>query len=618
MTAAIEHGVGRALDDEIQRAFDKLEKAGVLVALSEGGYTTKKMLGSEMWSLDQVRAQKGQTPKMMETEAVAARIAKAEGRQRFKYSEGQKEAISKVLTSKDRYIGVQGLAGTGKTTMLKSLREMAQEQGYKVRGMAPTGAASKVLARETGIATDTVSMFQIKERQLQKDIAFDKQNAPDFQRKAELWIVDESSFLSQRQKVQIDHMAEKAGAKVVYLGDTLQLQGVEAGKPFELAHRNGMETAYMTEINRQKTADLKGAVDIITGRDNLREGQRLSRVVLNNNARAFEYMEKAGMIREIPEKSEGDKGRLVAAVVQDILKLDKTERERTIVITAYNEDRRAINAGVREGLKELGELSRSEDTREIYTSRGWTRVMLKEAQYYKAGDVVRFGRDYQKIDAKKGEYMRVSAVDAPNGTVVLEKEDGSVIAWQPRKHNKIEVYYCDTRELAKGDMIRITRNDGEFKNGEVARVAAVVGNKVMLELKQGKDVSLHQVDLSRNKHWDHAYAQTVHASQGATQHRVIFHIRAPQTEGEKQQELALENMAKVFGDRSFYVGVTRASHELRIYTNDKAVAARAVAAKQDKTSAVETIWQHKRAAAITASRVGERTMLPQRSGDLQR
>lgn len=48
-------------------------------------------------------------------------------------------------------------------------------------------------------------------------------------------------------------------------------------------------------------------------------------------------------------------------------------------------------------------------------------------------------------------------------------------------------------------------------------------------------------------------------------------------------------MAKVFGDRSFYVGVTRASHELRIYTNDKAAAAKAVSLKQDKTSAVETI-----------------------------
>lgn len=618
MQTALEHGVGRVSPTEVRKAFDKLEAEGHLIKLPDDNYTTAKMLSSEQWALDQVRAEKGKTPQIMTGDAVAEQLSKAEGRQGFKYTVGQKEAISTVLTSEDRYVGVQGLAGTGKTTMLKSLREMAQEQGYTVRGMAPTGAASKVLARETGIATDTVSMFQIKERQLQKDIEFAKQYAPDFQRKAEVWIVDESSFLAQRQKAQLDHMAEKAGAKVVYLGDTLQLQGVEAGKPFELAQRDGMETAYMTEINRQKTADLKEAVDIITGRDTLGDGQRLTQVELTNNARAFEYMDKAGMIREIPEKSEEDKGRLVGAVVQDILKLDKAERERTIVITAYNEDRRAINAGVREGLKEQGELSRSEDTREIYTSKGWTRAMQKEAQYYKAGDVVRFGRDYQQIDAKKGEYMRVSAVDAPNGTVLLQKEDGSVIAWQPKKHNKIEVYDRDTRELAKGDLIRITRNEGEFKNGEVARVAAVAGDKVTLELKQGKDVSLHQVDLSRNKHWDHAYAQTVHASQGATQHRAIFHIRAPQTESEKKQERALENMAKVFGDRSFYVGATRASHELRIYTNDKAVAAKAVAAKQDKTSAVETIRKHERATAITADKVGERPVSPQRNGDVQR
>jgi len=615
MAAGIEHGAGRVSASEVKRAFDKLEKAGDLVALPDGNYTTKKMLGSEMWALDQVRAQKGQMPRMMEQGAVAARIGRAESQQGFKFSEGQKEAISKVLTSEDRYVGVQGLAGTGKTTMLKAMREMAQEQGYTVRGMAPTGAASKVLARETGVAADTVSMFQIKERQLQKDIEFAKRYAPDFQRKAEVWVVDESSFLSQRQKAQLDYMAEKAGAKVVYLGDTLQLQGVEAGKPFELAQRDGMETAYMTEINRQKTPDLKQAVDIITGRDGLGDGQRLTQVELNNNTRAFEYMDKAGMIREIPEKNDEDKGRLIAAVVQDVLKLDKTERERTIVITAYNEDRKAINAGVREGLKEQGEVSRNEDTREILVSKGWTRAMQKEAQYYKAGDVVRFGRDYQQIEAKKGEYMRVSAVDAPNGTVVLQKEDGSVIAWQPKKHNKIEVYEADKRELAKGDLIRITRNEGEFKNGEVTRVSAVAGDKVTLELRQGKDVSLHQVDLSRNKHWDHAYASTVHASQGATQHRAMFHIRAPQTEGERKQERAMENMAKVFGDRSFYVGATRASHELSIYTNDKAVAAKAVAAKQDKTSAVETIQRHGRATAITADK---RPVSPQRNQDGQR
>lgn len=64
----------------------------------------------------------------------------------------------------------------------------------------------------------------------------------------------------------------------------------------------------------------------------------------------------------------------------------------------------------------------------------------------------------------------------------------------------------------------------------------MAGAQVTLEIRQGQERSQHQVDLSRNRHWDHAYAQTVHASQGSTQHRTLFHIRAPQTEDERQQD----------------------------------------------------------------------------------
>ena len=583
LSLAVEHGIGRVSVSEVRSAFDKLEKDGHLINLGDG-YTTRKMLNSEKWALNQMLLEKEKTARIMTPEEVSVRIARAEGRQGFQYSEGQREALTKVLASNDRYVAVQGLAGTGKTTMLKSLREMAQEQGYTVRGMAPTGAASKVLARETGIATDTVSMFQIKEQELQKEIAAAKENATDFARAPEIWIVDESSFLSQRQKARLDHMAEKAGAKLVYLGDILQLQGVEAGKPFELAQKHGIETAYMTEINRQKTEDLKKAVDIITGRDQLKTGGRLTKLELVNNARAFAYLDKAGMVNEIKNETQ-----LIEKVVNDVLSLGKTERERTIVITPYNEDRRAINDGVRTGLKAQGELSPIETQHEILVSKGWTRAMLKEAQYYKKGDVVRFGRNYRQIDAQKGEYMRVTSINAEAGIVMLQKENGDSIAWQPKKHNTIEVYEGESRGLSQGDLIRMTRNEEQFKNGEIARVKEISGNQATLEVRQGNETAVHQVDLSRSRHWDHAYASTVHASQGSTQYRAIFHINVRETRSPQAEE----NMAKVFGNRSFYVGATRASHEIRIYTNDKTRAAEAVSGKQDKTSAVELLRQER-------------------------
>ena len=598
MRTAIEHGAGRVSPGDVEKAFDALSKAGHLVELPDGNFTTKKMLGSEQWSIDQIKDTKGQGGLILGPGTVRERLAGIEKRQGFSYTAGQKEAITATLTSHDRFVAVQGLAGTGKTTMLKGLRELAEEGAYTVRGMAPTGAASKVLARETGIATETVSMFQIKERQLQKDIDLAKQYAPDFNRQKELWIVDESSFLSQRQKAQLDHMANKAGAKVVYLGDTLQLQGVEAGKPFELAQQHGLQTAYMTEISRQKTPELTAVVDAMTGRDALANGARLTNVELKNNGRAFEAMDKAGMVKEVKG------GRAIAELVQDIVKLGKTEREQTIVITAYNKDRQEINQGVRRGLQQRGELSTNEQQREVLEGKGWTRAVIKESQYYKAGDVVRFGRDYKAIEASKGEYTKVVAVDATRGVVLLEKADGRQIAWEPRKLNNVEVYEAQQRALAPGDLIRLTRNEGEFKNGEVVRVAKMAGGVATVELRQNMETTKHDIDLDKNKHWDHAYASTVHASQGSTQHRAMFHIRAPESENEHKLARELQNMAKVFGDRSFYVGTTRASHELAIYTNDKAVARLAVTGKQDKTSAVETIERHQAGAVPEVRRAG--------------
>lgn len=585
LRTAIEHGAGRVSAGEVTKAFDKLVRDGDLLELQEGRYTTKKMLGSERWALDQVRGAKGQTVPIADAAQLAEAISAIERRQGFRYTDGQREAITTVLASRDRFVAVQGMAGTGKTTMLRGLRELAEANGYTVRGMAPTGAATKVLGKEAGIAAETVAMFQIKERKLQKDIEFAQPYAPDFVRRPELWVVDESSFLSQRQKAQLDHMANRAGAKLVYLGDTLQLQGVEAGKPFEMAQRAGIETAFMTEISRQKEADLRAAVDIITGRDQLAEGARLAKVELNNNARAFEFMVGAGMVREIKDRD------VLAAVVEDVVALPRGARENTIVITAFNKDRRAINDGVRAGLQARGELSAAEQTQEVYESKGWTRAKSKEAQYYQPNDVVRFGRSYKTIAVEKGEYLRVLA-PLPGQTphaVRLQKRDGTIVEWQPRKHNSIEVYEGASRALAVGDRIRITRNGGDFHNGDVARVLRLDGQHATLEVGRGAEATRRELDLEQNKHWDHAYASTVHAAQGATQQRAVFHIRAPIDAGERGGQRELDDMAKVFGARSFYVGSTRASHALTIYTNDKGLAASAVVGKQDKTSAVETL-----------------------------
>jgi len=84
----------------------------------------------------------------------------------------------------------------------------------------------------------------------------------------------------------------------------------------------------MNAFNFDLLHALKAAVDIITGRDQLTDGGRLTAVELKNNARAFEHMDKTGMVKEVTN------GGLIDAAVKDVLAMSAAERERTIVITA--------------------------------------------------------------------------------------------------------------------------------------------------------------------------------------------------------------------------------------------------------------------------------------------
>ncbi len=61
---------------------------------------------------------------------MAPEQAAAQAASRTFLNDAQRTVIQDVLTSPDRIHGVQGLAGTGKTTVLSSIRESAETEGY--------------------------------------------------------------------------------------------------------------------------------------------------------------------------------------------------------------------------------------------------------------------------------------------------------------------------------------------------------------------------------------------------------------------------------------------------------------------------------------------------------
>lgn len=66
------------------------------------------------------------------------------------------KSISDFLRSSDKVFILSGYAGTGKTTVLQPIIEMAEKDGYDVRLMAPTGRAAKVMGGKTGHDASTI------------------------------------------------------------------------------------------------------------------------------------------------------------------------------------------------------------------------------------------------------------------------------------------------------------------------------------------------------------------------------------------------------------------------------------------------------------------------------
>jgi hypothetical protein len=98
----------------------------------------------------------------------------------------QRRAIEQILTSRDQIQGLQGSAGSGKTSTLAVIRQGAEQNGYAVEGFAPTSRAANQL-REAGISADTLQGFLARAR-----------NQAELSQK-HLYMVDESSLASTAQ-----------------------------------------------------------------------------------------------------------------------------------------------------------------------------------------------------------------------------------------------------------------------------------------------------------------------------------------------------------------------------------------------------------------------------------
>ena len=157
LAAALAWNPGAAGIGDVEREVAAREKAGTLHAArlpgAEGMLTTDRAVGDERETVALMRAGHGRGAAPMRVRAVDKALRGGP------LTHGQKEAVKLILSSDDRTVGVQGYAGSGKTTMLRRARTLLEKKGYEVRGLAPSASAARTLEGETGIGSETLQRF---------------------------------------------------------------------------------------------------------------------------------------------------------------------------------------------------------------------------------------------------------------------------------------------------------------------------------------------------------------------------------------------------------------------------------------------------------------------------
>jgi Ti-type conjugative transfer relaxase TraA len=395
-------GTGLGIDD-IRQQVNQCLHSDPVVRLGRVGeerrYTTVEMLRIETTMLERVDRAKTKTSHPVSDRSLTKIIAKSPT-----LKAEQRAAIQHVVNSKGTIKVVEGLAGTGKTFMLKVARQAWEDAGYRVQGAALAAKAAGGLEDGAGITSQTLHSLLYRVQSGQTPLS---QN--------DVVVVDEAGMVGTRQLATLIAATEQAGAKLVLVGDSKQLQPIEAGGAFQqIGDRVGR--AELTEITRQDIDWMRQAVkDMIAGK---------AKAVLAEYARHGQL--------DVKEDWQAARAALIAAWRQGG---GETAPEQNLILAGSNLDVFDLNQRAQAVRQQLGLVSGNGIRVNGY------QVMVN--------DRVQFTRNDRHLGVKNGSIGTVTAIKGTWLQVQMDGGDRRSIDTASYPH--VRLGYAMTTHKAQGD-----------------------------------------------------------------------------------------------------------------------------------------------------------------------
>jgi conjugative relaxase-like TrwC/TraI family protein len=495
---AIDLGLKSVTVDMIERRIDRLvqnrQLIGVATAADRTGrmVTTPEALRTEEKILGFVEEGKGKAEPLLPHANAPQRLQDAAARP---LNPGQLAAATMILSSADRTVSVQGVAGAGKSTMLQAVARVAEAEGRTITGLAFQNKMVADLAEGAGIKAQTIASFVLANERF-----ITERDTPRYEVARErlggtILIVDETSMVSSSDMLKLHQISGALGVdKLVLVGDRQQLSSIDAGKAFAMILAGGGTVARMDQNIRQRTDQLRTVA------------------ALANVGRASAAMKVLG--DSVVETAEP-----AAAAADMWLALSESDREATAVFASGRDARAVINERIQDGLVAEGSVKGQAMHLTVYERVNTTREELRYASSYRAGQTLEIGRGgAQDVGLAGGRYdvLKVLAngkVELANGRRKIRFDPQKLSPTQQR--DRLQLSEKKTLELREGDRIRWTANDKErgLLNAALARVLGVDAAGVTVETADKARLTLALGDpmLSR---LDLAYSLNMHMAQG--------------------------------------------------------------------------------------------------------
>jgi len=412
---------------QVDRQTDKVAEPAI--------FTTREILRIEYdmaQSAEVLSQRKGFGIAEAKIAAAVRSVETADPQKPFKLDREQVEAVRHV-TGDNGIAAVVGLAGAGKSTLLAAARVAWEAERHRVFGAALAGKAAEGLEDSSGIKSRTLASWELS-----------WENGRDLLDRGDIFVVDEAGMVSSQQMARVLKATEDAGAKVVLVGDAMQLQPIQAGAAFRaISERIG--SAELAGVRRQREAWARDA------------SQLFARGKVENGLDAYA---QRGRILEAEHRAE-----VVERIVADwsAAREEAIARSRAagndghlrgdemLVLAHTNEDVKRLNESLRTVMNREGALTAA---REFRTERG--------VREFAAGDRIIFLENARFLEPRARRLGPQYVKNGMLGTVVStgDKRGGPLLSVRLDNGRDVVISEDSYRNIDHGYAATIHKSQG--------------------------------------------------------------------------------------------------------------------------------------------------------------